>query len=203
MYKLVEYGYTRGAMLTYDFKRKVQIATYLIHKDVGKGMSIIKAVKLLFFADVYALRNYGGVMTGDVYYAMRNGPVPSEIDNIIEQNNVYIEDEGSLRYIKEFLRRDSVKGNTWDVVYTNREPDMDYLSEIDKKAIDYVYNELGACREKKLIDLSHEYKAWIEPSGSIDGENKREEMDMTKLFENDGVLAVDEKTLRGSQILYA
>ena len=83
-------------MPTYDFKRKVQIATYLIHKDKEKKISIIKAVKLLFFADVYALRNYGSLVTGDVYYAMKKGPVPSEIDNIIEQNNTYIEDEKNL-----------------------------------------------------------------------------------------------------------
>ena len=45
--------------MQYDFKDKTQLVNYLVRKFGNDGVSIIKAIKMVFLADVYALRNYG------------------------------------------------------------------------------------------------------------------------------------------------
>ena len=49
----------------YEFKDKVNFATYLINKFGKNGIEIIKVVKLVFLADVYALRNYSMLVSDD------------------------------------------------------------------------------------------------------------------------------------------
>jgi len=41
-------------------------------------------LKLAFFADRYHLRNYARPISGDIYYAMKLGPVPSALKDIID-----------------------------------------------------------------------------------------------------------------------
>lgn len=70
-------------MLSNTFKDKVQLIVYLTGKFNEEGLSVIKAMELIFLADVYAIRNYADTITRDDYFAVKNGPVASTITSSI------------------------------------------------------------------------------------------------------------------------
>lgn len=181
-----------------DFKDKAQLVNYLVRKFDDSGVSIIKAVKMIFLADVYALRNYGTTVSCDEYFALKNGPMASMIDNILEQdNNLDVEE---LKYIKTFLARD---GKTvWDIVKSKKEVDEDYLSKLKKEAIDTVFEKYKNYSEEDLIELTHTYKVWQEHQKKLENGSKREEIDLKIIFENDGDLSVPDDVLKDAKVLY-
>ena len=186
-----------------NFKHKVQLVSYLTtkYRNDDKELSILQAIKILFLADVYTVRNYGVSLTDDTYYAMKNGPVLSTIDNIIEQNNEWLLPE-QLKYTKQFLTRNSERNNTRDTIEVDEKTDSDYLSELDKEAIDTVYEQFKDKSADELIDLTHTFHAWSKHKDTIN-QNKREKMDLEDLLrDNDGALCVENKILERSRRVY-
>ena len=186
--------------LSYEFQKKVHIVSYLADKFADSEISIIKAIKLLFLADVYALRKYGTTITEDNYFAMKNGPVASEMCNIIDQSDEWLGTPEKLKYIQEYLQREP--GDTRSKFSSVGKTDEGYLSKIDKEAIDYAVKEFGEKSEDDLIDITHKFKAWSKRGEKLSADKKREEMDMADIFENDGEIRVSPKVLAGSKVLY-
>ena len=172
---------------------------YLVRKFGADGVSIIKAVKMIFLADVYALRHYGTMVSDDEYFALQNGPMPSEIDDILEQDNNLGEEE--LQYVKSFLQRDGKK-TTWDVVRSIQEVDNECLCDLEKEVVDKIYEKYKNYSEQKLIDLTHTYEAWKKHHKKLVGGSKRERIDMRDVFKNDGDFSVPQDVLEGSKFMY-
>ena len=187
-------------MLTNAFKDKVQLVVYLAEKYGGKGLSVIKAVKLIFLADVWALRHYADTVSEDEYFAMKNGPVPSTIATIIQQDDEYLESKEQLEYIREYLKRED--GNTWTIFRAQKPADRDHLSEVQKEAVDLIYNQYGDKTERELIAITHTFEAWRKPGEKLNEENRREKMDMEDILKNDGVLTADKDRIATTRRLY-
>ena len=182
-----------------DFKDRTQLVNYLVRKFGGDGVSIIKAVKMIFLADVYALRHYGTMVSNDEYFALQNGPMPSEIDDILEQDNNLSEEE--LQYVKSFLQRDGKK-TTWDVVRSIQEVDNECLCDLEKEVVDKIYEKYKNYSEQKLIDLTHTYEVWKKHHKKLASGSKRERIDMRDVFKNDGDFSVPQDVLEGSKFMY-
>ena len=172
------------------FKSKVQMINYLVKKFGNEGSTIVKLVTLFFLADVYAIRKYGDIITDDTYFAMNNRPVASDIDNILEQQNNFL-DEHQLTYLKQYLERKNVaqnKSNTWDLVISKEEVDDLYLSERIEEVLDYIFEKFGEKSENELIELSHEFNAYKKHKDALKKE-KRCEMDIQDFIEDDALLS--------------
>ena len=65
---------------------KVQLVRYILD-TLGERCDQLKLVKLIALADIYKLRLDGETITGDTYVALKNGPAPSAISNIISFNS--------------------------------------------------------------------------------------------------------------------
>ena len=70
--------------MTMDTKKIIQALAYMAYKEPNHIMDNIKAYKLLWLADRYHVRRTGRLVTGDAYYAMPKGPVPSDAKNLLE-----------------------------------------------------------------------------------------------------------------------
>ena len=66
-------------------------ATFLetLLDKIGGKYNYMALLKLAFFADRYHLRNYARPVVGDIYYAMKLGPVPSNLKDIIELQDLF------------------------------------------------------------------------------------------------------------------
>lgn len=125
-------------------------AVLYIIKAMGGETDMHKIFKTLYFADRQSLSLYGRTITGDVYIAMRYGPVPSKTDDIFKavRGDSFFK-AGDLADYFHFV-------NKW-MVKADRLPDMDCLSESDKKCLD---NAINLCKDKnfdELTILSHSF----------------------------------------------
>ena len=179
------------------FKNKVNFATYLVNKFGEKGVEIIKVIKLIFLADVYSLRNHSMLVSEDKYVAMANGPVVSEITNILTQNKTWLEKK-QIEYIQEFLYGD-IK-NSFSFIFSKKNADNYYLSVNGKKILDKIFSEFGNKTPNKLINLSHQFNAW--KKHNIGDHTPAVKIDMADIFENDGCLQVSDEEIRISKIAY-
>jgi uncharacterized phage-associated protein len=64
----------------------------------GRGLPLSNLSKVMFFADRSHLRQYGRPVTGDLYIAMANGPVPSRIYDMVKGNLDFFGDHEAIEH---------------------------------------------------------------------------------------------------------
>lgn len=134
-------------------KKIIQALTYLANKEKDKTMDNMKAYKLLWLADRFHLRHTGRTITGDIYYAMPHGIVPSDAKCILEGTKTKLMNPKgySSKYIEE------MDGHQFKAL---AEADLKMFSESDQEALDRVYSLYGTLDGKTLSKMSHKYPEW-------------------------------------------
>ena len=134
-------------------RKIIQALTYLAIKQPDSHLDNMKAYKFLWLADRYQLRRCGRTITGDTYYAMPYGLVPSDAKCLLENEPTNLQNE--VGYRDRFV---SVgKGHTYQAI---SDPDLDELSESDIDALDKVLSTYGSMKAKELSEFSHQFPEW-------------------------------------------
>jgi hypothetical protein len=71
----------------------IQALNYLACKRPNKTLGFKRAFKLLWLIDRYSLRHYTQTVTGDTYYAMPYGPVPTDAKSLLENMETHLVNE--------------------------------------------------------------------------------------------------------------
>jgi uncharacterized phage-associated protein len=123
------------------------IANRLKRKDFHK------IFKILYFSDREHLTEYGRPITGDIYIAMNDGPVPSKIYDIFKsvRGDSFYKDNG------QFSKHFSVI--EWDLINPHHEADLDELSASDIECINNALSLYGNLSWDEIKEKSHDY-AW-------------------------------------------
>lgn len=132
-----------GKLFKYD--RAVNAILYSL-AQLGGNTDMHKLCKILYFADQQHISRYGRSITGDTYIAMRFGPVPSCVDDILKAlrgDSFFSNCVTDLNDKIAFENRYIVKGLA--------DPDMDELSESDVECLDYA---IGLCKDKSFAELT-------------------------------------------------
>ena len=126
--------------MTKNTKKIIQALTYLACKENGKVMDNMKAYKLLWLADRYHLRQTGRTITGDAYYAMPYGIVPSDAKCVLENAKTKMRNPKGYkdRYIAN-------KGNHQFMALTDA--DLQVFSDSDQDALEAKIGR-ASCRER-------------------------------------------------------
>jgi uncharacterized phage-associated protein len=108
---------------------------------------------VLYFADRYHLEEYGSFICGDSYIAMRNGPVPSGVNQILQS----VSEEGK----KDFqITGIEIAQHTFRVDTNNviplREANLNLLSQSERLCLDKAIKNYGVMSFTELRDLSHD-----------------------------------------------
>ncbi len=160
-----------------DIRVSVQ-AMYYIAKALNKPVDKLTLLKLVFFADRYHLRKYARTITDDTYFALKYGPVASNTKDILDDlADTSQQDEV---YANQFLNMVDTK--TFSAKDTSAE--LDFLSETDIEALDFVITNFGQMSSYKLVDLTHEYPEWKRFEQSLQSGMKRERIRMEDFFED-------------------
>jgi len=136
-----------------DTKKIIQVLTYLAGKEDDKVMDNMKAYKLMWLADRYHLRQTGRTITGDTYYAMPHGIVPSDAKCVLE--NV----KTKMRTPKGYKERYIVNKGSHQFMVVD-EADQKVFSDSDQEALDKVWETFGSMNAKQLSALSHKFPEW-------------------------------------------
>ena len=139
-------------MRGFNFKKSVQALCYFAEKS-GGTLNKMKAIKLIWLSDRLHLRKYGRSITGDEYYALPNGPVPSATRDILE-SSVFLDDSAS-DYATEYLTEID-KYNFKNLIL----PNLKVFSETDINVLDKVFDTFGDLDHFQLSDFSHLFPEW-------------------------------------------
>jgi uncharacterized phage-associated protein len=140
-------------MRGFNYKKAVQALNYLAEKN-GSPLNKMKAIKLIWLADRLHLRTYGRTITGDVYFALPYGPVPSTTRDILELNSFSLSDD-ELSYSNEYLViTDKLNYNT------NKTPNTKVFSKTDLDILAKILEKYGAFDQFTLSNLSHRFPEW-------------------------------------------
>ena len=74
-------------MIEFNFNVDKAYEVILYLSSLDEGISKMRLLKYLFFADVYHINKYGRPILGDKYVAMVKGPVLSKLYNLIKHSN--------------------------------------------------------------------------------------------------------------------
>ena len=139
-------------MLNFKFHIDKAIASILyitkvLQEKTDKRSDFHKVFKILFFADQKHLSRYGRPVVGDYYVAMRHGPVPSRIYDILKSirgDSPFSGDEFEKYFAVD---RHFIKPRTT--------PDMEMFSDSDLECLEESINENFNLDFFELRDKSH------------------------------------------------
>lgn len=142
--------------------RPVRVRTFDPEKGLEAMLVVVSSLrdptfhsvsKLLYFADRLHLQRYGRTICGDDYVAMKHGPVPSRIYNMMKVP-AGREDYGNIDAICKAF---AVDGNYH--IGPLRKPNLDLLSASEHECLVEVIKRYGRKSFQELTALSHD-KAW-------------------------------------------
>lgn len=168
-------------MITSVCKKSTQALNYFARKKGGK-INKMKAIKLVFFADRYHLRKYGRPVVGDIYWAMKLGPVGSNLLNTTKLSTESL-DLDCLNYAKSFLSNSGDSDKLLDLL-SKKELDLNVFSQTDIEALEVAYNEFGDKDQFELADITHNYPEWLKHKKDLEKGKKRVRMNYLDFFSN-------------------
>jgi len=162
----------------FDEEKAVAAVLYLASQHI-EALDKYKLAKLLFLADKFHLVRYGRPITGDEYFALPYGPVPSAILNFLvkEERREQTGLSGSLEVDRAFQ----------NPRYSRRieSPlELDALSKSDLKALDLIVKRHGTKTFDELKAMTHEMPAYVKAWGKK-GKTNRAQMNFEDFFEED------------------
>ena len=168
-----------------DYKKITQMINYLIRKD-ERAASIheLKIIKLVWAADRYHIRKYARTVSGDRYVAMKNGPVGSMTKDVAEfSDNEYSEVEPTdFDYIGSYIRFEKTNEN--GVLSSVNDVDYDELSETDRGALDFAWENFGKYDWRTLVEITHKYPEWKKHRAMLEFGVKCEDINLLDFFDN-------------------
>jgi uncharacterized phage-associated protein len=152
---------------------------YLVQSNPSHELDKWSVVKLAYLADRYHLRKYGRTVSGDLYVAMKKGPVGSLIKDVVECTD-YLGD-GNAKYVKSFIQR---KDTDTNIITSASEVDLDQFSKTDMEALDFAIKNFSQYSKEELIEITHKYPEWSKFESRLNADSAQEKMDYQDFFLN-------------------
>jgi len=135
----------------FDPRKGIEAILYVA--SLVKDPTFHRVSKVLYFADKYHLAHYGALICGDDYVAMKHGPVPSGIYDILKA----VRGDGDIGMGEAAAQSFAVEDGKR--VRPRRDPNLEEFSESDREALDAAIAEYGPLSFNELTERSHD-SAW-------------------------------------------
>lgn len=143
------------APIRFDPKRAIELVLYVANKL--RYPTFHSVSKILYFADREHLSRYGNLLSGDSYVAMKHGPVPSEIYNLLKAAAGRRESWISPRYYE--VAKDAIKVDAPYRLRALRAANTELLSASQRECLDTSLRDNGTLSFARLTAKSHDV-AW-------------------------------------------
>ena len=136
-------------------RKKYQNAVlYLCQKLEGEVRGKKKLAKLLYFADFDLYEKTQKSITGDIYYALPMGPVPSALKEVTAEMT-----KKKMIEVQQIEERAGY--NPTEVYKCLTKPDLSVFDEEEKKMLDRIIVKYGHLNGKQVEELSHAEAPYI------------------------------------------
>jgi len=131
-----------------------------------KMLDDMKAYKLLWLADRCHLRKNGRTITGDKYFAMPKGVVPTDAKHLLDGEPTVL--SNSDNYFGEWIEK--IDAHKFRAV---KAPDLSEFSASDIEVLNQVIDLYGNYSRNDLSELSHKYPEWIKYKDMLLDKNEK------------------------------
>lgn len=133
---------------TFDIEKSIEALLYI----ASQTNDLYHILKILYFADKMHLNKYGRFISGDSYSAMRNGPVPSEVYDIIK----HVRGDGYYSGFNASIKDAFKVENDGKVIIPLRKAELDKLSESEIECLTKSIEENINLTFNQLKEKSHD-----------------------------------------------
>ena len=131
--------------------RAAQAAAHCLKRFPGSRLTRGKLIKLLYLADRHSICKRGFPITGDSAFAMRDGPILSEIYDLIKGSSGKPKLQETWSTFLESERLD---------VVLKKDPGCGKLSKDDVEVLDSVIDEFGEMSFHQLSKYTHDLEEY-------------------------------------------
>jgi len=135
-------------MFAFKFDKTIQAAAYLLRRESSREMNYMRLLKILYIADRESIRKTGRPITGDRVAAMKQGPVLSEILDLIKGVHLH------SPVWAQFIQRDEYN------VRLVGEPGQANLSRFEIETLERVAEEHRSHDEWQMVEFTHKFPEW-------------------------------------------
>lgn len=161
-------------MSAFKFQKSIQLLNFFAECEGGQ-LNKLKALKLVWAAERYNLRNFGSTIVNDDFFAMKHGPVPSFTKDMAEGCGTLSEEESSFR--NEYIQTISA------ISYKSHKTfDGSFFSKNALHSMEVAYDAFGKYDGFKLADITHLYPEWSKFAHLIPSVYSRIDMDYIDFF---------------------
>ena len=158
-----------NVVFDFDPQRTLAAVAYIASKD-PPNFDKYKVCKLIFLSDKRHLVRYGRPITGDVYYALDWGPVPSTTLDALNNNHpLATELRGVLKKERAAKGKPRPKNPKFKL-RPKKKPWLEFLSKSDLQVLDEIVEEYGGKTFDELYKITHALpaycKAWARRTGN-------------------------------------
>lgn len=141
----------------FNFKKTISAIDYLFDISGADSLNYTNIIKWLYLSDTNSLKKYGFLITGDLFYALANGPIVSKTLDLVNK-----------KYGKVY---NEVEQNKWDELFQKngynlqrrKKLEFSYLIPKEKKLLESIYNEFKDYDFGAMINWCHDnVKEWNE-----------------------------------------
>lgn len=163
-------------MKTFNYKKAVQ-ALNLFAILEGGVINHTKAIKLIWLSDRLHLRNHGRTISGDFYFALKNGPVASCSLDLIKSTHLSPQE---LSY-----RNNSIKRHNDYFIQSLKEFEPKVFSKKELEILNKIYTTYSYMNWSQISEFSHSFPEWKMYEDNLKkNRNSRFKIDMNLFFEN-------------------
>jgi uncharacterized phage-associated protein len=135
-------------MFRFNLQKTIQAIAALMHFHESTRMSYLRVIKLLFLADRESLKDTGRPITGDQIVAMQQGPVLSQVYDLIK---------GEHSSWPEWSKYLGKKGYLVELL---SDPGNGELSRYEIGKLRDLTERFASYDDWELVELVHEFEEW-------------------------------------------
>ena len=141
----------------FSTQKTIQAVGVLLRLAKGR-IARLRLLKLLYIADRESLREFRRPIIGSRTVAMRNGPLHSEVYNLIVGEHI------REPLWSEYIQRDGYE------VALSKDPGLSELSAAEVRALTRTFENYATTDEWDLVEITHGFPEWDEnyPDKSAD-----------------------------------
>ena len=143
----------------FDEAKSTQLAALFLRLRGGR-MKHLKLIKLMYLTDRESFRRWGHPITGDMYYSMENGPVLSNVLDLIGSEPLPN---------KRSIWLESITARSGHDVELVSNIGVGRLSENEQELAKEIFEQYGHMNRWKLVEMTHHFPEYRR----TDEENRR------------------------------
>ena len=167
-------GFSARVNFRFNIEKATDASLQFIAREGGR-INVMKLIKLIYLLDRLSIQRRSVPVVGGIYFSMRNGPVTSELLDLVNAGELAGEE-----------------GSRWESLISDRKdheiairgsavPERESLSDVELELIGEIFAEHGGKNQWQLRDWCHERCAEWTPL-----QNGRERINVEELALNTG-----------------